>query len=302
MNNRYTPIPGRPAPATRRLAGLFRRDRDGLSPVHRLAIYLVLGAFSLVFLVPLAVTVFASFKTMPEIGRDFPLRPPIPLHLQNYLAVFRRGDLPRGLLNSLLLVVVSVLLNTLLTSSLAYCLSRFEFRLKRFYFALLVGGMLLPAVVTEVARFGVIRALGAYNTMAAPVLIYAATDMMQVYIYLQFMEQIPRSLDESARIDGASYLGVYFRIIFPLTLPATATLAIIKTIDIMNDMFIPFLYMPSPRLHTLTTALIYISGDRENLWSLTSAAVVLVMLPTFVLYLALNKLVFKGIVAGAVKE
>jgi raffinose/stachyose/melibiose transport system permease protein len=284
-------------------AWLVRRDRQGLTTLHRAGIYLVLVAFSLIFVVPLLITVFASFKTLPEVAEQFPLQPPSHLNFANYLAVFRRGDLPRGLLNSVILVLVSVAVSTFLTSTLAYCLSRFEFRLKRAYFFLLMTGMLLPTVVTEVARFGVIKWLGVYNTMLAPVLIYAATEtMMQVYIYLQFMEKIPLALDESARIDGASYAGVYFRIIFPLTLPATATLAIIKMIDIMNDMFIPFLYMPSPRLHTLTTALMAISGDRENMWTLTSAAVILVMLPTFLLYLILNRWVFKGIVAGAVRE
>jgi multiple sugar transport system permease protein len=125
---------------------------------------------------------------------------------------------------------------------------------------------------------------------------------MQLYIYRQFIRQIPMSLDESARLDGCGYFRTYLQIIFPLLLPATATLAIIKTVDVINDMYIPYLYMPSEKLETLTTMLISYSGALKGAWQTLAACVIIVMIPTLLLYLLFSKFIFAGIVSGAVKE
>jgi raffinose/stachyose/melibiose transport system permease protein len=103
-------------------------------------------------------------------------------------------------------------------------------------------------------------------------------------------------------IDGCTYFGIFFKIIFPLLLPATSTLTIIKAVDIMNDMYIPYLYMPSGKLRTMTTTLMDFSSARAGAWELLSAAIIIVMLPTVIIYLIFQKLIFAGIVAGAVKE
>ncbi len=264
--------------------------------------YLFLIIISLIILVPLIITVFASFKTLEQLGNDFPLKLPNFRNLANYIKMFKKGNIPLGFLNSMILVFVSVVLNTILASMVSYCLSRFEFKLKKFFFLIFMFGMIVPTIVTEVARFGIINSLGIYNTLLAPIVIYAAADMMQIYIYLQFMNKIPVSLDESAMIDGASYFKIFWRIIFPLVLPASATLAILKMVEIINDMYIPYLYMPSAKLHTLTTALMFFSGERNAFWNILSAGVIVVMLPTLILYIIFQKFIFKGITMGAVKE
>jgi raffinose/stachyose/melibiose transport system permease protein len=257
---------------------------------------------SIIIIIPLLITLFASFKTFVQISNDFPLKPPNFTYINNYLVIFKRGGIPLGFLNSMILVVTGVILNTLLASMVSYCLSRFEFKLKKIFLLAFMIGMLVPTIVTEVARFGIINSLGMYNTLLAPIVIYAAADMMQIYIYIQFINKIPVSLDESAMIDGASYFKIFWKIIFPLVLPASATLAILKMVDIINDMYIPFLYMPSTKLHTLTTALMYFTGERNTFWNFLSAGIIVVMLPTIILYIIFQKFIFKGITAGAVKE
>ena len=265
-------------------------------------IYSLLIIITLVVIIPLIITIFASFKTLKELGSDFPLKPPDFANLENYIKMFKRGNIPLGFINSMILVFVSVILNTTLASMVSYCLSRFDFKLKRFFFLVFMVGMLVPAIVTEVARFGIIKSLGIYNTLLAPIVIYAAADMMQIYIYLQFMNKIPVSLDESAMMDGASYFKIFWRIIFPLVLPASATVAILKMVNIINDMYIPYLYMPSAKLHTLTTALMFFTGERNTFWNILSSGVIIVMLPAFILYVVFQKFIFKGITLGAVKE
>ncbi|MGL5695027.1 MAG: carbohydrate ABC transporter permease [Peptostreptococcaceae bacterium] len=265
--------------------------------VHAVLIFSVI-----VILLPLLVTIFASFKTRQQIGTEFPLLPPGDMNLENYKVAFTEGNFLQGFKNSMILVVVGVIINTVIGTTTAYIIGRFNFKFKTAVVGLFMISMVVPAVLTEITRFNLISKLGIYNTILAPIIIYASTDALQLYVYMQFLEKIPVSLDESARIDGCGYFGTFFKVIFPLLLPATVTLAIIKTVWIINDMYIPYLYMPSSKLQTLTTTLMKFSSGRFASWENLSAAIVLVALPTILLFIFLQKYIFEGIVAGAVKE
>ncbi|GMQ63124.1 carbohydrate ABC transporter permease [Vallitalea maricola] len=280
------------------------KKRYGLAKkiAGNIIISVIFIVITLIVLTPLLITLFASFKTQVQVGTDFPLKPPTKLMWDNFVLVFTKGKILLGLKNSLILVVLTILINTILASMVAYVLARFQFRFKKVLLFIFLIGMLVPGFVTEIARFGIIRDLGLYNTIIAPVVIYAGTDLMQIYIYLQFINAIPVSLDESAKLDGCSLFGIYLRIILPNIIPAVATLAILKTVDIMNDMYVPYLYMPSDKLRTLTTSLMSFAGQRSGSIVELSAGVIIVMIPTLLLYIFFQKFIFKGIVAGAVKE
>lgn len=256
---------------------------------------------TLIVLLPLLLVVLSSFKTPEQIAMGNHLSLPAPFTLENYTEVFVKGNILTGLKNSVLLVIGTVIVNVLLSSMIAYSLSRFEFTLKKVYFLLFSLAMLVPSFIAEITRFGIIGKIGLYDTLFAPMIIYISTDILQIYVYKQFIDQIPYSLDESARIDGCSYFTIYWKIIFPLILPATATLIILKSVDILNDMYTPYLYMPSAENATLTTMLMNYVG-RSGSWAKLSAAIVLVMLPTIIMYLIFKKKILSGIVAGAVKE
>ncbi|MGZ9586458.1 carbohydrate ABC transporter permease [Paenibacillus marinisediminis] len=272
------------------------------SSVKKLAVYVILIMICLVIFIPLLITLFASFKSAMEIGSEFALKLPNSFDFDNYQVVLDKGKFLLGFGNSMFLVAVSVVINAMLGTTTAYAINRFDFRAKKIILALFVAGMIMPGMITEISRFTIINNLGLYNTIWAPVVIYAATNLVQLYIYTQFINGIPKELDESAMLDGCSYFGVFFRMIFPLLLPATATLAIIKAVDVMNDMYVPYLYMPAIELRTLTTTLMYFSSSKFGSWDYLSAAIILVMLPTLVIYLLFSKYIFKGIVAGAVKS
>lgn len=262
----------------------------------------LLSLMVVLVMLPLMVTIFASFKSAIEIGKSAPLALPETFNFLNYKVVLESANILRSFLNSIFLVVVSLIINTLLASTVAYVLSRFDFRLKRFIFLLFLIGMIVPVYVTEISRFGVIKMLKLYNTRWAAIVIYAAADMLQVYVYLQFMNQIPKSLDESSMIDGLATWKIYWKIILPNLMPAVATLSILKMVDIMNDMYIPFLYMPSLKLKTLTTNLMATFVDaRLGAWQNLSAAIIIVMLPVTIIYLIFQKQVMSGVMAGAVK-
>jgi multiple sugar transport system permease protein len=258
---------------------------------------------TVIVIMPILITVFTSFKTLAQVGSESALKPPTSLYLDNYKAVFENGHVFRALGNSMILVIGAVSINSILSTMVAYCLTRFDFKLKKVYYLLFLIGLIIPGTVTEISRFGLITNLHLYDKLLAPLLIYVGADLMQIYIYNQFLEQIPVSIDESAMIDGASYFTIYWKIIFPMVLPATATLGILKAVDVLNDMYIPFLYMPSANHRTLSTLLLKFSQDpRTSSWPKLSAAVVIVMIPTLLIYFAFQKYIFAGITAGAVKE
>ena len=257
-----------------------------------------------IVLAPILLTLFAAFKTKAGMVNTSPLLlPPLSrVTTDNFQKVLGDKYLLIGFKNTGIILVFSIFFNVLFGTITAFILERFQFRFKNLIMSLFFLGMLIPSFVTEIARFKIINGLGLYNTLGAPIVIYVASDLMQLYIYRQFISTLPVSLDESALLDGCSYFGLFTRIIFPLLAPATATVVIIKAITIINDMYIPYLYMPKNKLRTLTTFLMNYANAQQGSWQNLAAGIIIIMLPTIVIYLFFQKYILAGIAAGAVKE
>ena len=257
-----------------------------------------------IVLAPILLTLFAAFKTKADMVNTSPLLlPPLSrVTTDNFQKVLGAKYLLIGFKNTGIILVFSIFFNVLFGTITAFILERFQFRFKNLIMSLFFLGMLIPSFVTEIARFKIINGLGLYNTLGAPIVIYVASDLMQLYIYRQFISTLPVSLDESALLDGCSYFGLFTRIIFPLLAPATATVVIIKAITIINDMYIPYLYMPKNKLRTLTTFLMNYANAQQGSWQNLAAGIIIIMLPTIVIYLFFQKYILAGIAAGAVKE
>ena len=265
--------------------------------------YLVSLLLIMIVFLPLLVTVVSSLRAPGTLDVQSPLwLSPSQMTFDNYSKVFHERYLVRSAVNTIKIVVVSIVFNVLLGSLTAYCLERFRFRFKKVIYMLFYLAMMVPTNIVEIARFQVIRGLGLYNTLGAPIIIYIAANLMQLYIYRQFISGIPVSLDESAMMDGCGYFRIFSQIIFPLLTPATATLVIIKTVSIVNDMYIPYLYMPKNQNKTLTTFLMRYAGAQQNSWPLLAAGIIVVALPSVILYLLFQRHIVEGVAAGAVKE
>ncbi len=258
----------------------------------------------IIVILPIMLTFFASIKTGADMVNTSPLLPPPVERVTgaNYAKVLDDKNLITGFKNTLVILAFSLVFNVALGTVTAYIIERFDFRFKKFVISLFFLGMLIPTFVTEISRFKIISGMGLYNTLGAPILIYVAGDLMQLYIYRQFISKISVSLDESAILDGCSYWGLFARIIFPLLAPATATVCIIKSITIINDMYIPYLYMPRTKLRTLTTFLMNYANAQQGSWQTLSAGIIIIMLPTVLLYVLFQRHILAGVVAGAVKE
>ncbi|HHV11537.1 MAG TPA: carbohydrate ABC transporter permease [Clostridiales bacterium] len=258
----------------------------------------------LIVLAPILLTLFAAFKTRADMVNTSPLLlPPMNrITLENFMDVLTDKYLLLGFKNTGIILVVSIFFNVIFGTLTAFIIERFQFRGKKLVVALFFIGMLIPNFVTEIARFRIIQGLNLYNTLGAPIIIYVASDLMQLYIYRQFLSGISVSLDEAALLDGCSYFGLFSRIIFPLLTPATATVCIIKAINIINDMYIPYLYMPKNKLRTLTTFIMNYANAQQGSWQRLAAGIIIVMMSTIVIYVFFQRYILAGVTAGAVKE
>lgn len=258
----------------------------------------------LIVLAPILLTLFAAFKTKGDMVTTSPLLLPSfdKITLENFQKVLNDKYLVIGFKNTGIILVISIFFNVMFGTVTAFIIERFEFRFKKVIVAMFFVGMLIPTFVTEIARFKIINGLHLYNTLGGPIVIYVASDLMQLYIYRQFISTLPVALDESALLDGCGYFQLFARIIFPLLAPATATVVIIKAINIINDMYIPYLYMPKNKLRTLTTFLMNYANAQQGSWQTLAAGIIIIMLPTVLIYIFFQKYILAGVAAGAVKE
>ncbi|CAD5933135.1 carbohydrate ABC transporter permease [Streptomyces fimicarius] len=264
--------------------------------------YLSLLVASAVVLVPLIVVLLTSLKTESEVASSGPLSLPGDwFNYANYATAIEQGAMLRAFGNTTLILVISTVGTVLIGSMTAYAIDRFQFRLKKLVMGLFLLATLVPSVTTQVATFQVIDDLGAFNSRWAPILLYTGTDIVSIYIFLQFIRSIPVSLDEAARIDGANSWTIYRKIILPMLRPAIATVVIVKGIAIYNDFYVPFLYMPDPELGTISTALFRFKGPFGAHWETISAGTIVVIVPTLIVFLALQRFIYSGFAAGSTK-
>lgn len=282
----------------------MRRRRD-VRPADRVKTgltYASLVVACLVALVPLVVILMASLKTGPELNGGNVLDPPRNwLNLDNYVTAFVRGRMLPAFLNTAFILLVSVTGTVIVGSMAAYAIDRFEFLGRRVVVFLFLLAAIVPAVTAQVATFQVVNALDLFNTRFSAIALFVGTDIIAIYIFLQFMRGIPRALDEAALLDGASHLRIYRSVVLPLLVPAIVTVVIIKGVAIYNEFYIPFLYMPSPDLGVVATSLFRFIGPFQQRWEVISAGVIITIIPTLLLFLLLQRWVYRGFTRGAIK-
>lgn len=263
--------------------------------------YLSLTAAVFVVFFPIYSVFIGAFKTQIEYYQSGMALPENFFNFDNFIKVYEVGKLGLGFKNTGIILVVALLGNILIGTMTAYALGRFDFKMKKPIMGLYLLAQLIPMVTTQVATFQVVKALGLYNTLFAPMVLYLGADVLQIVIYLQFIKNIPKDLDESAMVEGASLFQIFRKIIFPLLGPATATLLIMKTISIYNDFYTPYLYMPSQKLKVVSTAIYSFVGPNAAQINVISAGILIIFIPTILIFLFLQKHIYSGVTSGAVK-
>jgi raffinose/stachyose/melibiose transport system permease protein len=222
--------------------------------------------------------------------------------LDNYQEVLISGTFFRYLGNSLLIVSTAVILILILSSMASYVFARISFRLNRPLFALIIAGLVIPLHVTLIPVYLLTRQIGLYNSLWALLGPYVAFNLpLSIFILTEFMRQIPREMEEAARIDGSGPMMTFWRIILPLSTPGLATLAIYNAVVLWNEFVFAFVLITSPDHRPLPLAIWEYQGEYSMNIPAIMAVLTLSALPLIAVYIFGQERVIKGIMAGAVK-
>ena len=265
-------------------------------------IYTSLGAGVVAALLPLVAILMASFKTADEYATTAPFAPPGNwFNLDNYVTAFTDGKMLLGFANTAFILTVSLVGTVLIGSMAAYAIDRFTFPMRGLVIGLFLVAALVPGVTTQVTTFKVVNDLGLYNTRWSAIALFLGTDIISIYIFRQFLRSIPTEVDEAAALDGANPFTIYRRVILPQLKPAIATVVIIRGVAIYNEFYVPFLYMPSRDLGVISTSLFRFKGPFGSEWEIISAGVILIIVPTLIAFLALQRFIYNGFATGATR-
>jgi len=269
-----------------------------------LAYHVLLCAASLAMLYPLLWMLASSFKPENEIFGSASLWPSS-FSLEAYWRGWKGLDVSFGrfFLNSLVIAVLSVIGNVITCSLAAYAVARLQFRGKKFWFALMLGTLMLPYHVTMIPQYILFLGLGWIDTFL-PLVVpkFLAVDAFFIFLLVQFFRGLPRELDEAAEIDGCSAFGIYWRIILPLSLPALATAAIFTFIFTWDDFFGPLVYLTDMSTYTVQLGLrSFVDSTGKSDFGALFAMSVLTLLPVFALFVIFQRLLIQGIATTGLK-
>ncbi|MCA1011450.1 carbohydrate ABC transporter permease [Halobacillus halophilus] len=222
-------------------------------------------------------------------------------NLENFVSVFEMG-LTRYFFNSILITVVAVGVVMFIGALASYPLSRMNFKLNRVVFLLFISGMMLPIHATLIPIFKLTENIGLYDTLWALLGPYIAFSLpISIFILTQFMREIPKALEEAAKMDGCTHFGIFWRVILPMLTPALMTVLIYNFIHLFNEFIFALVLISSPSSMTLPLGLQDFKGEFSVNVPGLMAALTLASLPILVIYLFSQEKVVKGLGGGAVK-
>ncbi len=258
--------------------------------------------FSFVSILPIVSCVITAFKTDVEYQNTNVMTPPESwLNFSNFTEAFSRAHMGRAFLNSVIVVVVVVVGSVMIGSMLAYVLNRFKFPGNGLIRNLFLFATLLPGIAMQVSTYQLMYQIGFINHLYGYIILMMGTDVMSIYIFIQFFENISTSLDESAYMDGASYFTIFFKILFPLLKPAIVTCMILKGVGVYNEYYSANLYLVDQKLKTVAISLYTYTGPLGRKYNLICAGVIITLLPALIVFIAFQKQIYSGLTAGAVK-
>ena len=264
--------------------------------------YLSLILASFIAIIPVIVCVLTAFKTNEEYAASSVLDLPKSFaNFENFSIAIEKANMLRGFLNTGIVIVVVLIVSVLTGSMLAYVLNRFKFPGRGAVESLFLFASLLPGIAMQVTIYQIMYSLNLINHLYGYMIVLMGTDIISIYIFLQFFENLSVSLDESAIMDGCTYFGVFFKILFPLLKPAIVTSLVLKGVSVYNEYYASSLYLTKPELKTISTALYTFTGPYGNQYNYICAGVLITIIPILIFFLVFQKQVYSGMAAGAVK-
>jgi raffinose/stachyose/melibiose transport system permease protein len=268
----------------------------------RVLVYVLLALFALLQLFPLVwVGCYSLLKSGDLFGKEF-LK--IPLHPQwrNYARAWVDGKVPLYFMNSLIVVSVSTAFSTFFSFCMAYAITRLQWRLKAVALAAVTMGMVVPIHTTLLPNFIWFGYFHLIDTRLGLIIPYVAfTLSFNTLIYMGQFKTLPKSIEEAALMDGASWPRILWSIVAPLTLPATMTVSVMTFLNNWNEFIMANTYLATDDLRTLPFSIIRFQGQYSSDYAVQFACMVLVAVPALVLYFAFSRRIMEGATAGAIK-
>jgi multiple sugar transport system permease protein len=268
--------------------------------------HILLGVASVFMIYPLLWMIASSFKP-DELIFSSPTALPTALDFSNYVEGWNalRVSFTTFYWNSFLISGMAVIGNLAACSLTAFAFARLEFRFKKFWFALMLGTLMLPYHVTLVPQYVMFLQFGWVNSFL-PLIVpkFLATDAFFIFLMVQFFRGIPREIDEAAIMDGCGPWRIYWKIMLPLSTPVLATAAIFSFIWTYDDFLAPLIYLNDMRSYTVPLGLraLVDSGGGESLYGELFAMSAVSLLPVFIVFLAFQRLIIRGVAASALKR
>ena len=270
---------------------------------------ILLGALSGLFvimilfvsLVPIIWVLISSFKSNTEILTDALSLPKV-WNLKNYRTAFTMAPIVTFYGNSVIVAISATILNVLVLSMSSYVLARFTFKGRTKLRGLFGMALLIPAAALLQPLYLTMKTLGFYDKLTGLVICYAAFSLpVSMYIFTSYYLTIPSELEEAAYIDGAGFYYAFWHVIFPLTKPAMATCGVLSFLGSWNEFQIAMTLTSSTAKRTLPIALLYFKSQFASDYGAMFAATMMVVIPSILVFVLMQKQVVDGLVAGAVK-
>lgn len=281
----------------------MKTHKSALYYVGNVLKYISLVFFSLVAVIPVVSCVITAFKTDTEYqSTNVMTLPESFLNFDNYIEAFQKAGMARAFGNSVLILFFVLLFSVFIGTQLAYVLNRFSFVGNNLIRNLFLFASLLPGVAMQISVYEIMYKLHFINSLTGYIVMMCGTDVISIYIYIQFFENIDYSLDESAIMDGANYFTIFYRILLPLLKPAIVTSCILKGVGTYNEYYAANLYLQDKKkLATVATSLYTFVGPLGSKYNLICAGVIISLLPALIVFICCQKQIYSGLTAGAVK-
>lgn len=265
--------------------------------------YLSLIFFSFCAVLPVVSCFITAFKTDKEYqSTNVMTMPESWTNFDNFTEAFQKAGMARAFMNSIIILICVLFFSVMIGTQLAYVLNRFKFFGNTIIRALFLFASQLPGVAMQIAVYEIMYNLGFINSLMGYIIMMCGTDIISIYIYIQFFENIDYSLDESAIIDGANYFTIFYRVLFPLLKPAIVTSCILKGVGTYNEYYCANLYLQDKtRYATVATSLYTFVGPLGSKYNLICAGVIISLLPALIVFILCQKQIYSGLTAGAVK-
>ncbi|BCL80520.1 ABC transporter permease [Ktedonobacteria bacterium brp13] len=266
----------------------------------RIVIYAFLAVFTISSIGPLIFTFISSFKTMGDVLAFPPTLIPHPFVWSNYQLIFGNSLFLRWMLNSVIYAGGATVLNMLFSAMAGYALGRMEFPGRGLIFTFTLAVMMIPTAITLIPKFLVVNNFHMANTYWALIL-PAMAQPFSVFIMVQFMKGLPRELEESARIDGASRWRTFYQVILPQVKPALTAVVILTFQGAWNDFQWPLVAMGTQNMYTLPLGLFFFKSTYYTQYNLLLAGSMFNTIPILILFFIFQRYFIEGAVASGVK-